>query len=56
MKRTIAIFGATGGLGSQIVPLMKPEFNVIELSSNTFDIRDFEAVKSFFNLNKVDIV
>lgn len=54
--KTIAIFGGTGGLGSQLVPLLSNEFNVIALGSKDVDVTSYESVSNFFNSNKVDIV
>lgn len=56
MKKIIAIFGASGGLGSKLVPLLRNDFKVIELNSKTIDITQLENVKEFFKSNKVDIV
>lgn len=54
--KTIAIFGGTGGLGSQLVPLLSNEFNVIALGSKDVDVTSYESVSNFFNSNKVHIV
>jgi NAD(P)-dependent dehydrogenase (short-subunit alcohol dehydrogenase family) len=55
MKK-IALFGATGGLGSQLIPLLTHKYTVVALGSSDIDITDFELVKSYFIENKFDIV
>jgi NAD(P)-dependent dehydrogenase (short-subunit alcohol dehydrogenase family) len=55
MKK-IALFGATGGLGSQLIPRLTHKYTVVELGSSDIDITDFELVKSYFIENKFDIV
>jgi NAD(P)-dependent dehydrogenase (short-subunit alcohol dehydrogenase family) len=54
--KTIALFGASGGLGSKLLPLLKNKYNVIGLCSTDVDVTDFATVKTFFEANKVDIV
>ena len=54
--KTIALFGAGGGLGSKLLPLLKNNYNVIGLRSIDVDVTDFAKVKSFFKANKADIV
>jgi NAD(P)-dependent dehydrogenase (short-subunit alcohol dehydrogenase family) len=54
--KTIALFGAGGGLGSKLLPLLKNKYNVLGLRSIDVDVTDFAKVKSFFEANKVDIV
>ncbi len=56
MKKNIALFGGTGGLGSQLVEELKLKYNVIPLGSKDVDIQDFEAVSDFFQHNEIDIV
>jgi NAD(P)-dependent dehydrogenase (short-subunit alcohol dehydrogenase family) len=54
--KTIALFGAGGGLGSKLLPLLENKYKVIGLRSTDVDVTDFIKVKSFFDDNKVDIV
>ncbi|NDE60557.1 MAG: SDR family oxidoreductase [Acidimicrobiia bacterium] len=54
--RTIALFGGTGGLGSQLQELLKEKYNVISIGSKTVNVVDYNQVNEFFNQNKVDIV
>jgi NAD(P)-dependent dehydrogenase (short-subunit alcohol dehydrogenase family) len=54
--KTIALFGAGGGLGSKLLPLLKNKYNVLGLRSIDVDVTDFATVKTFFEANKVDIV
>lgn len=54
--KTVALFGATGGLGSQLVPFLKKKYNVISISSSDVNVTDFSDVETFFTNNKVDIV
>lgn len=56
MKKTIALFGGSGGLGSQLKPHLEKEYLVTSISSKDVDIVKYELVKDFFNLNHFDIV
>jgi 3-oxoacyl-[acyl-carrier protein] reductase len=56
MKKTIAVFGGTGGLGSQLIPLLSENYTVISLSSKEVNITSSEEVNNFFEKNIVDIV
>lgn len=56
MKKTIVIFGGSGGLGSQISKKMDDEFNVVALGSKDVDVTDKKAVDSFFATQTADIV
>lgn len=54
--KTVALFGAGGGLGSQLLPLLEQKYNVIGVRSTYVDVTDFTQVKTFFANNKIDIV
>lgn len=54
--KTIALFGATGGLGNQLLPLLQKKYNVIGLSSADINVINFDQVNEFFNKNNIDIV
>ena len=54
--KTIAVFGGSGGLGRKLVPLLREKYNVISLGSSEIDITDLYQVKTFFQMNSVDIV
>lgn len=54
--RIIALFGAGGGLGSQLLPLLTTKYKVIPVRSAEIDVVNFDQVKQFFNKNKIDIV
>ena len=54
--KTVVLFGATGGLGSQLLPLLKDKYNVISLSSSDVDVTNFSEVETFFATNKIDVV
>ena len=54
--KTIAVFGATGGLGVKLIPLLKKKYKVLALGSKDVDIRYFGEVQKFFQENDVDIV
>jgi NAD(P)-dependent dehydrogenase (short-subunit alcohol dehydrogenase family) len=54
--KIVALFGAGGGLGSQLLPLLKEKYNVLALRSTDVDVTDFNQVNQFFESNKVDIV
>lgn len=55
MKK-IVIFGATGGLGVKLIPLLREKYDVIALGSKDVDVVNFTEVQKFFNINDVDIV
>ena len=54
--KTVVLFGGSGGLGSQLTPLLETKYKVISLSSKDIDVRDLTSVSSFFNENDVDII
>ena len=54
--KTIALFGASGGLGSQLLPLLETKYNVIGLSSSDIDVTNYAQVNKFFKTNNIDIV
>lgn len=54
--KTIAIFGGSGGVASQLTPFLEKKYNVLPLSSRDVDVTDFVAVKEFFSENDIDIV
>jgi NAD(P)-dependent dehydrogenase (short-subunit alcohol dehydrogenase family) len=54
--KTIALFGAAGGLGSQLLPILERKYNVIGIRSTDVNVTNFDQVKDFFSANKIDIV
>jgi NAD(P)-dependent dehydrogenase (short-subunit alcohol dehydrogenase family) len=54
--KTIALFGASGGLGKQLLPLLQTKHNVIGISSSDTDVTNFIQVNKFFETNDIDIV
>jgi NAD(P)-dependent dehydrogenase (short-subunit alcohol dehydrogenase family) len=54
--KTIALFGGTGGLGSQLAPLLSKDYKVIILGSRSVDITNYYEVENFFNEMDIDIV
>lgn len=54
--KTIALFGATGGLGSQLLPILQKKYNVVAISSADVNVTNYDAVKTLFDTNKIDIV
>lgn len=54
--KTIALFGASGGLGNQLLPLLQKKYNVIGLSSSDINVINFDQVNEFFDKNNIDIV
>jgi acetoacetyl-CoA reductase len=54
--KTIALFGGTGGLGSQLVPFLEKDYKVIALGSKDVDVTNLESVTNFFNTNDINIV
>ena len=56
MKKTVALFGGSGGLGSQLKPLLMKDYNVISLSSKDVDITVVSDLHKFFENNDIDII
>jgi len=54
--KTVALFGATGGLGKQLLPLLQTKYNVVGISSSDIDVTRFTQVNEFFETNNIDIV
>jgi NAD(P)-dependent dehydrogenase (short-subunit alcohol dehydrogenase family) len=54
--KTVALFGASGGLGKQLLPLLQTKYNVIGISSSDIDVTNFTQVNKFFETNNIDIV
>lgn len=54
--KTIALFGATGGLGSQLLPILQKKYNVVAISSADVNVTNYDAVKTLFDTSKIDIV
>jgi NAD(P)-dependent dehydrogenase (short-subunit alcohol dehydrogenase family) len=54
----IALFGATGGLGTKLFKELnqKIDYEIICLGSKDVDITDYNQVKLFFDKNDIDIV
>ena len=50
------VFGATGGLGQQLLPLLQTQYEVIPLGSKDLDITSFQKTKEFFNNIDYDII
>lgn len=55
MKKMI-VFGATGGLGKQLIPFLQQKYEVIPMGSKDLDITSFEDVKKFFDNIDYDII
>lgn len=56
MMKTIALFGGSGGLGSQLKLYLEKEYLVTTISSKDVDVVSHESVKDFFNSKEIDIV
>lgn len=54
--KTVALFGGTGGLGSQLAPLLEKHYNVVMVGSKDVDVTDYSRVQTFFSKNEIDIV
>ena len=55
MKKMV-IFGASGGLGQKLIPLLEKKYQIIPISSSQVDITSLQQTKKFFNSNDIDIV
>ncbi len=56
MKKNIALFGGTGGLGSQLAKELDSKYNIIPLGSKDVNVKDNSEVAAFFQENEIDIV
>jgi len=56
MKKKVALFGATGGLGIELQKFLREKYDVICLSSKDVDVTQFKDVNDFFSANKPEIV
>lgn len=56
MKKTIAVLGGTGGLGTKLVPLLKTKYNVIKLGSKDVNVLELSSLQEFFSEHDIDIV
>jgi NAD(P)-dependent dehydrogenase (short-subunit alcohol dehydrogenase family) len=54
--KTIALFGGSGGLGTQLAPLLEQKYNVVSISSKDVDITEIDKVTKFFSENDIDIL
>ena len=54
--KTIALFGGTGGLGSQLALLLSKTYKVVILGSRSVDVTNYYDVEAFFYDNEIDIV
>lgn len=54
MKKVV-IFGGTGGLGSEVVSLLK-NYDITSIGSKDVDVSNFHDVKQFFLKNQYDII
>lgn len=54
--KNLVLFGATGGIGSQLLPLLKNRYNVIAPKRIAVDVTNINSVKNFFANNDIDIV
>ena len=52
----LALFGATGGLGTQLEKKLKNNYKVYALGSKDVDVTSFDEVKYFFQKTPTDIV
>ena len=50
------IIGGNGGLGRQLIPILKPKYNIVAPGSKELDITDLNAVTNFFDKNSFDLV
>jgi NAD(P)-dependent dehydrogenase (short-subunit alcohol dehydrogenase family) len=55
-KKTVALFGGSGGLGSSLSKYLTDKYNVIAISSKLVDVTDKSQVNDFFAQNQIDVV
>ncbi len=55
MKKVL-LFGGSGGLGSQLKPLLEKKYEVTSPSSNEVDVSNLTEVKSFFDKKEFDVI
>lgn len=56
MKKTVILFGGSGGLGKKLTPLLKEKYNVIATSSKEVDVTSVESVKNFLSEIDYDVI
>lgn len=54
--KTLALFGGSGGLGSQLKKPLEKNYDVISLSSKDVDITSSSELELFFDKNNIDII
>lgn len=54
--KSIVLFGATGGLGSQLKSLLEKKYTVVGLSSQDVDVLDFIELQKLFHTQSFDVV
>jgi 3-oxoacyl-[acyl-carrier protein] reductase len=54
--KNIVLLGATGGLGSKLLPLLKERYNVIGLGSKDLDVTNLAEVQASLKDTKPDIL
>ena len=52
----LALFGASGGLGRQLIDSLSIDYKTFALSSKDVNVTSFDEVKKFFDNNSIDIV
>lgn len=53
MKKKIALFGGTGGLGNQVADLLSIDYDVYPLGSKDVDVTNYAQVEEWFSENKI---
>ena len=56
MKKKIILFGGSGGLGTELKPLLSEKYDVVSLSSSDVDVKSTNDVVGFFEKTEADIV
>jgi NAD(P)-dependent dehydrogenase (short-subunit alcohol dehydrogenase family) len=54
--KNVVLFGAGGGLGSQLLPLLEQKYKVLAVRSTDVDVTNYDQVNQFFQSNQIDIV
>lgn len=52
----LLLIGATGGLGSQLMPILQNRYEVTGIGSKDLDVTNYSEVKSFFSNNEFNVV
>ena len=54
--KTLALIGGSGGIGTELDPLLDGGYKILNLSSSDINLTDINSLTEFFSNNDIDIV